>query len=259
MCDSVKGLYLQENLHRHTRSHPLVYANFVSSLDGRIAVAHKHRSQIPESLVNDNDLRLFFELLAQADCVITHGAYFRARAAGRLGNIFSLDDDLMRWRKRHRFPSLKVVVCSASLDFPTPRDLPPQQLLIATGENHDSDRAGYWRRQGYQLVVSGNDQWVEADLLLEKLREYPLRSIYLAAGPKLFESALEKQRVDLLYLTLSHQLTGGRTFHTLIPGASIDHCHLRQERLLFDDSEEQQHPQWFAKFECRYSCGGSQD
>ena len=254
MCDSVRGIYLRENLHRHTKTdRPLVYANFISSLDGRIAVFRNQIARMPESLINNNDLRLFFELLAQADCAITHGAYLRARAAGLLGDIFTLGEELGQWRNQHRFPPLKVVVCSASLDFPPPHDIATENLIIATGKNHDRKLAEQWRNRGYRLIVAGNHTLVEADLLLERLREYHLRNAYLVAGPKLFESTLEKRCLDLLYLTLSHQLIGNDRFHTLIPGADTKHCRLRQKHLILDASRELAHPQWFAKFACRYA------
>ena len=208
---------------------------------------------MPESLVNKNDQRLFFELLAQADCAVTHGAYLRARAAGVLGDIFAPDENLDRWRMQHCVSPMLIVVCSASLNFPAPRDIAKENLIIATGKNHDPDRAKQWLKQGYRLVVAGNDTLVEADLLLEQLREYSLRNIYLVAGPKLFESMLEKRRLGLLYLTLSHQLIGGNEFHTLIPGANTRHCRLVQKHLIFDNSKELEHPQWFAKFECGYT------
>ena len=254
MYASAKGIYLRENLHRQGKTNsPLVYANFISSLDGRIAVFRNRIAKMPESLINNNDLRLFFELLTQADCVITHGAYFRARAAGSLGDIFTLCEELDRWRSQQRFAPLKVVVCSASLDFPPPRDIATENLVIATGESHDRERAKWWRDQGYRLVVAGSGALVEADLLLEHLRGYRLRSIYLAAGPKLFESMLEKRCLDLLYLTLSHQLIGNDTFHTLIPGGDTSHCRLRQQHLVLDASRELEHPQWFTKFACHYT------
>ena len=77
-------------------------------------------------------------------------------------------------------------------------------------------------------------------------------SAEFVAGPTLLESALKNRRLDLFYLTLSHQFVGGDAFHTLIPEAELGHCRLIQKRLIFDDSPELKHSQWFAKFGCRY-------
>ena len=251
---SVKGLYLAENLlsHAHPPA-PLVYANFISSLDGRIAISQNNVSRLPEGLSNDNDLRLFMELLAQADCVITHGAYLRARAQGVLGDILHLDDDLNDWRREHGLEPPLIVICSASLDFPEPLDLDKDKIIIATGTEHDPARAEHWRNKGYRLITAGAGAMVEANALLAQLSEQNLRSIYLAAGPKLLESALKDRCLNLLYLTLSHQLIGGDAFHTLIPEAALGHCRLVQKHLIFDNSPTLKHSQWFTKFECHYS------
>ncbi len=309
--ESVRGLYLAENLHAHPRR-PLIYANFVSSLDGRIAVTHARgepaangrpearqkakeqaaenhsppergsagyspagggkyggwrgrtpaddghtphfnlESGLPASLTNPNDLRLFLELLAQADCVITHGAYLRARAAGLLGDILHLDADLDAWRRERGLAPPTVVVCSASLDFPEPDDLERKRVIIATGENHDRDRAEYWRGKDYPLITAGAGAMVEAGALLDHLTARGSATLCFAAGPKLLESALTARRLDLLYLTLSHQLIGGDSFQTLIPSAELGHCRLLQKRLIFDNSPALEHPQWFAKFDCEY-------
>ena len=70
----LRGLYLRQELHRQGSPHaPFVYADFVSSLDGRIAIADR----VPAELTAVRDLRLLLELQAQADCVITHGGYLR--------------------------------------------------------------------------------------------------------------------------------------------------------------------------------------
>ena len=247
--ESVKGLYLAENLYARG---PLVYANFVTSLDGRIAISRGGTDRLPEHLSNANDLRLFLELLAQADCVITHGAYLRARADGRLGDVFRLDDELSEWRRNNGLAPPLVVVCSARLDFPEPSDLERSKVLVATGEQHDPARAERWRDKGYRLITAGTGAMVEVGALLDKLADQNLRSIYFVAGPTLLESALKNRRLDLFYLTLSHQFVGGDAFHTLIPEAELGHCRLIQKRLIFDDSPELKHSQWFAKFECRY-------
>ena len=254
--ESVKGLYLMEKLREHPRK-PLVYANFASSLDGRIAVARDGASRLPETLGNSNDLRLFLELLAQADCVITHGAYLRSRAAGLLGNVFRPDTELDAWRRERGLAPPTVIVCSANLDFPEPGDLGKDRVIIATGENHDPARAKRWTDKGYRVLIAGRGAMVEAGALLDRLsdRESGIdpRAIYLVAGPKFLESTLEARRLDLLYLTLSHQLIGGNTFETLIPNAEPGYCRLSQEHLVLDNSPTLKYPQWFVKFACRYA------
>jgi hypothetical protein len=75
---ALNGTYLAHELHAlGTSEQPFVYANFVSSLDGRIAVveAHTGESYVLEDLTSGHDWRLFQELQAQADCMVTHGGY----------------------------------------------------------------------------------------------------------------------------------------------------------------------------------------
>ena len=62
---ALEGTYLAHNLRAiGTPQQPFVYANFVSSLDGRIAVveAHTGESYVLEDLTSAHDWRLFQEL-----------------------------------------------------------------------------------------------------------------------------------------------------------------------------------------------------
>src|SRR6516165_3228304 len=99
----LQGLYLEHRLHEiGSAAAPFVYANFVSSLDGRIAVMDEGRSgeAVMAGLANPNDFRLLQELEAQADCLITHGGYLRALEQGQFGNVLQITaSDLAQWRK----------------------------------------------------------------------------------------------------------------------------------------------------------------
>ncbi|RME52690.1 MAG: pyrimidine reductase, partial [Caldilineae bacterium] len=85
------GAYLAHDL-RHASRHPgrpFVYANFVVSLDGRIAVpaADGQGLIVPKQIANERDWRLYQELAAQADLIISSGRYLRDWAAGRAQEI----------------------------------------------------------------------------------------------------------------------------------------------------------------------------
>ena len=115
-----RGLFLAENLHKHKGG--LTYACFLSSLDGRIAIRRDDIEVLPESLGNSRDLCFFFELEAQADCIITNGSYLRARAAGRLDDILHIGRQkgdysyLAQWRQDEGLDAQPlVVVCNLSL------------------------------------------------------------------------------------------------------------------------------------------------
>ena len=94
---SLEEQYLDQALHRLGRHRkPFVYANLVNSLDGRIGLRDTNGgpSYMPSGLSSTNDFHLFLELHAQADCLITHGAYLRSLAQNRLGNILQVDSNL---------------------------------------------------------------------------------------------------------------------------------------------------------------------
>ena len=70
---SLNGLYLGLRLHREAVEGELfVYANFIASLDGRISLPDSYGEQgVPSSLANKRDWRLYQELAAQADVMLT--------------------------------------------------------------------------------------------------------------------------------------------------------------------------------------------
>src|SRR5260370_28433528 len=78
---ALAGAYLAHAVHRlGSAAQPFVYADFVSSLDGRIALDDpgSGESRLPAALRSDNDFPLLPELAAPADCLITPGGYLRA-------------------------------------------------------------------------------------------------------------------------------------------------------------------------------------
>jgi len=79
--------------HKPTRQR-LVAGEPETQLDGRIAVPHPTRPglTVPETIANDRDWRLFQELAAQADLIISSGRYLRDWADGRAQEILRVDD-----------------------------------------------------------------------------------------------------------------------------------------------------------------------
>jgi riboflavin biosynthesis pyrimidine reductase len=225
------NLYLNHQLHRlGTAQRPFVYANFLSSVDGRIAVTDPQTglSATPKNLTSIEDFRLFQELQAQADCLITHGGYLRSLAKGRLGNILQVGvradaEDLTAWRAHNGLATQPdLVIASASLDFPMPESLAThqQQVLIATDTKADPERIHEWQQQGYTVVIAGNEM-VDGGRLVELLALRGYQSLYLIAGPQMLATMIRNQKLQRLYLTTNHQLLGSEQFHTLIPGPDL--------------------------------------
>jgi riboflavin biosynthesis pyrimidine reductase len=257
----LEGLYLDQRLHTlGSPDDPFVYGNFVSSLDGRIALvdAEGTESNVLEGLTSANDFRLFQELQAQADCLITHGGYLRALSQGRLGNVLQVgangDADLIAWRKENGLAEQPaVVVASGSLNFTVPDSIEAhgQPFYIATGEMADPARVEAFKRQGFELIVAGSGRMVEGARLVQAVGKLGYKSLYLLAGPYMLDTMLRDRRLSRLYLTIRHRLLGGEQFHTMIPGPPLGQVgQLILRTLYYDQGQSAGGGQWFAQFEC---------
>jgi riboflavin biosynthesis pyrimidine reductase len=263
----LRGAYLAHDLPAlGSVAKPFVYADFVSSLDGRIALGDPSsgRSHVPQVLRSAGDFRLLLELIAQADCIITHGAYLRAIAEGRLDDILQVglgegSGDLLRWRERRGLAAQPAVaVASASLDFPLPPSLlrHGQRLLIATGVAAPAARRERFSAQGHEMIIAGEDRFVEGAALTRALGERGFRSLFLLAGPRMLETMLRDGMLDRLYLTLVHRLLGGEDFHGLISGPALGPSgRLRLTALHYDAAAGT--GEWFAQFEALRDSEGS--
>src|SRR5690242_10250320 len=104
----LKGAYLAHDLRQYAErsGKPFVYSNFVVSIDGRIAIPRNKGKglRVPPATANDRDWRLYQELAAQADVLISSGRYLREWAEGKAQEILQVDDpkfaDLRRWRQK---------------------------------------------------------------------------------------------------------------------------------------------------------------
>jgi riboflavin biosynthesis pyrimidine reductase len=231
-----------------------VYGSFVSSLDGRIALAQHGSASALEGLASRNDFHLLQELHAQADCLITNSAYLRALARGELGNMLQVSaPDLTAWRKQNGLaPQPAIVVASGSLDFPVHASIAThsQRLFVATGRKADPGRVQAIRDRGLEIIFASNGAWVEGAPLVSALGALGFKCLYLLAGPKMLETMLRDQRLARLYLTIRHRLLGGERFHTLIEGPRLDDAgRLALQALYFDPGEADGISQWFARFD----------
>ena len=257
---AVEGAYLGHALHRQgSAAQPFVYADFVSSLDGRIAVDDTTgESRLPPALRSANDLRLLFELMAQADCLVTHGGYLRAIAAGRLDDVLQVGvragtEDLARWRKASGLaPQPAVAIASASLDFALPASLAQhgQPIMVATGAGAPPDKVAALRAQGCAVFVAGRGKYVEGGPLTRELSKRGFRSLFLLAGPRMLETMLRDRMLARLYLTMAHCVLGGAAFHTLTAGPELGTAgQLKLSALHYDAAQPDGAGQWFAQFE----------
>lgn len=229
---ALQGLYLAHDV-RQFLAEPdtcFVYTNFVASLDGRIAVINPGASEmsVPRAIANERDWRLFQELVAQADIVITSGDYLRRRARGRAQEILQVGDpryaDLRGWRQKQGlspFPDIAIV--SRSMQFPIPDILTAggRRVWIYTVADADPERIAEVKASGADVVVAG-EEGVQGDQMVGHMLEHGYRAIYSIAGPGIHQILLEARLMDRLYLTLANRLLSGETYALLAEGSQLE-------------------------------------
>jgi riboflavin biosynthesis pyrimidine reductase len=225
------GLYLGHDLRRRPRSGwPFFCSNFVASLDGRIAVSAPGEpgQDVPPAIANDRDWRLFQELAAQADLILTSGRYARQLADGRAQAILQIERpafaDLAAWRTAQglaRRPDLAIL--SRGLEF----DLSPElaasfgAVLAITGQSAPAGRRAALAAQGAQIVLAGEDG-VEAGRLAEVIAGRGYGLVFSAAGAEVLHMLVAGGLLNRLYLTLAHRLLAGTDYSTLAEGPLLE-------------------------------------
>lgn len=230
---ALRGLYLGELLERtrHTKT-PFIYSNFISSLDGRIAVPAPDRDshQVPPAIANPRDWRLFQELAAQADLLITSARYFRqaaqqeAQAELPVGSAREFDD-LREWRVSQGLsPQPDIAVFSASLDIPLEsiRLYEDRTLYLITGEAADTEKLRHLIKSSHaRAITCGQHGHVDAGMLRTTLGELGYRRVYAIAGPAVLHTLVQGNALDRLYHTTAHCLLGGTQFDTFVWGEAL--------------------------------------
>ena len=256
----LSGLYLQEDIPAPpSGAAPFIYANFVTSLDGRIATTGADGvSRLPEGLTNPSDWRLFQELQAHADCLVTHGGYLRALESGSLGNILQVghaagSEDMAQWRTEEGMgPQPAVAIVSTSLDFSLPRSLSDRgrAVHVLTTTVAPRERIAALRAAGCEVVAAGSGSRASGKQVAAVLGERGYRRLYLQTGPGMLETTLRDRVLSRLYLTLSHRVVGGERFDTMLRGGLLGAAgSLRLRALYLDHSAEGGGGQFFASFE----------
>jgi riboflavin biosynthesis pyrimidine reductase len=228
----LNGLYLAHNLRQYSQQsgRAFVYGNFVVSVDGRIAIPHPRRPGlvVPPSIANERDWRLFQELAAQADIIISSGRYLRDWADGRAQEILQIDDprftDLRDWRRSQGLsPQPDIAIISGSLDFPIPDVLTAggRKVVVFTTANPNPDRVAEIEAQAGQVVVVGETS-VDGGLFVQRLTEMGYQTVYSATGPKVLHLLLAGGVLDRLYLTYANRLLGGDPFASIVEGTLLE-------------------------------------
>lgn len=223
------GHQLRERSQRAGRT--VVYGNFITSLDGRIAIPRPKGTgmKLPERIGNPRDWRLFQELAAQADILIASGRYLREYAEGPAQEILDVADDarfrdLADWRSAQGLPPQPdIAVISRSLDFALPKGLieAGRRVVVVTASSADAKRRKALEAQGGVVVVAGEAQ-VEGRRMVERLAGLGYRTVYSAAGPEVMHMLLAEGVLDRLYLTIAGRILGGEPYASIVEGALLD-------------------------------------
>lgn len=257
----LRGLYLGPMMQPGDETaSPFVYSNFITSLDGRIAIAEAYRSthQVPPAIANPRDWRLYQELAGHADILITSGRYFRQSEVGEAQDKLPVSDhpdyaDIREWR-RHQGLSAQpdIAILSRSLAIP-PDSLTAyrnRRVIVITGRRSDADGMARLRDHGVEVITAGEDRAVNGAELVERLAERGYASLYAIAGPDVLHTLLQAKILNRLYLTTTHQLLAGDHFDTLTRGGSFDPAlGMRLTSLYFDPHAPTGASQWFSTFE----------
>lgn len=242
----LKGLYLRHELRNFGAAlgRPFVYTNYVTSIDGRIAIPRTEGKGmvVPKDTANDRDWRLFQELAVQADIIISSGRYLRDYAEGRTQEILRVYDDprfedLGRWRADRGLPPYPdLAVVSGSLDFPIPSFLTQsgRKVIVITHGAADAERRRKLEAESGSVVIAGESD-VSGRQAIDALGDLGYRTIYMATGPRVHHLLLTDNALDRLYVTVAHRLLGGQPFSSLVEGGLLQPAaDMRLNALYFD-------------------------
>jgi len=244
---ALQGLYMGQVLEHPRRTQiPFIYSNFISSLDGRMAVPGPDRNshQVPEAIANPRDWRLFQELAAQADLLITSARYFRQAAEQEAQAELPVGsgpefDDLREWRIRQGLsPQPDIAVFSASLDIPVEsiRLYEDRTLYLITGAMADTERLRHLVDSSHaQAITCGQNGHVDASVLRTTLAGLGYRRVYAIAGPAVLHTLIQGNALDRLYHTTAHCLLGGTRFDTFVWGAPLEPAFCMPLRAMYFD------------------------
>ena len=227
----LSGLYLGQDLRSilATCRDSLVYTNFVTSLDGRIALVDQQsgQSEVPEETANPRDWRLLLELAAPADAILMSGRYLRDLAAGHAQSLppFSdkLPEDILDYRQRLGLsdkPALVFITRSLALPEQALEQLADRKILIATSAKVPDKRA-LFASKGIE-VLEFDSQTVDGGELIAGLSQTGYRLIYSIAGPEVMHTLLAAGVLWRIYLTTVTRVLGGEEYATLARGPKLE-------------------------------------
>ncbi len=212
----VEGMYLDFDLQGLAKKmgRPLVIANYIC--DKNDVIAKKSGAgefQVAPELKNASDWRLFQELTAQADAIITGAGYLKRYAASgeKSQNVIDQFSEsgqfatLGEWRVKNglkRNPD--IVVVSRSLDFEIPAAAfsdGRKIMIFTTFDSSASEKAKEYEKSGAVVVPAGEDG-VDGQVMIKYLTDNEdYKVIKMTTGPRVLQILLSAGMLDELFIT----------------------------------------------------------
>lgn len=212
----ITGTYLNRDLQGIAKKagRMIVVSNYVCDLNEVIAKKDEEGEfQVANELKNSSDWRLFQELTAQADVVITGSAYLKrfskkGESAENVLNQFDKGqqfEDLGDWREAHNLKrSPDIAIVARSMDFDIPKaafDGNRKVMIFTTYEAATSPKAKELEEKGVFVIgsgVDGVDGKVMTDFLAFKMG---YKVAKMTTGPRVLKILLDANVLDELYIT----------------------------------------------------------
>jgi riboflavin biosynthesis pyrimidine reductase len=203
---------------------PRLYANFVSTLDGVVAIPSIASSNTLINMGSEADRFVMGLLRAFADVVLIGSGVMKASPRGtwRPEKVYppaaAAFAELRRSLGQPEGPQVAILTGSGSID--------PGHPVLEVGAVVLTSAAGAERLVGRlpaaaSLVVLGEGATIDAKRVVDALQERGHRLILSEAGPHTFGSLLAAGVVDELFLTVSPLLVGDVDSLRLVEGADL--------------------------------------
>jgi len=192
-------------------SPPLLYVNFVETLDGVVAIRGERLTNRLVSGDSDADRFVMGLLRACADCVLLgsgtlHGSPKSIWTAERAHPPAAEAYDELRGRLGlHGPPELAVMTASGALDPAHPAFEHPTVILTTASGAARCHRA---LPESVEIVTLAGETAVDPVEVIAALQDRGHRSILSEAGPHVFGSLTAAGLVDEVFLTVSPLLAG---------------------------------------------------
>ena len=209
----LEGLYLSQRLLDKAAElgRSLVLTDYLTDKNGVVAKADENgQFKVPAEIKNSSDWGRFQELMAQADVIISSGAYFQ-RLVTSQDVLYPFEpgkgfEKLGQWRLDAGYEkrSPDVAIVTRQLDFEIPEELRRSGRRIAiftTDSMANSDKAKAISN-GDTIVIGSGEAGVDGGRMIATLaNEMGYRVIMMVSGPQILDLLLAAKRLDLLYVT----------------------------------------------------------